>query len=251
MALWDDKGMLATKSICAEAVFGRRALLPEIPDMRRHYTNSGFCDLSMRADQGLMDIDDMRQILDAILQEPESLLQTHKADIASLLRVYFAVVESKTSVMNYLIEEMRQIFRKDQHFLLLSWYCLLPPAGLQMEYKAGLSATLGFSTRYQSKLTAKHLSRRLMSLTTRVKGPFSLVASILEAIIEDEGTTGGLVELTTTIKSYAAVKTFKSSVIIQWVETICPPLTKPHMPSMSKWSQIVFVSALQEILNWE
>ncbi|KAG6861990.1 hypothetical protein C0991_011573, partial [Blastosporella zonata] len=90
-----------------------------------------------------------------------------------------------------------------------------------------------------------------MSLTTRVKGPFSLVASILEAIIKDAGTTGGLVELTTTIKSYAAIKTFKSSVISQWLETICPALTKPHTPSMSKRSQIVFVGALQEILNWE
>ncbi|KAG6851869.1 hypothetical protein C0991_005374, partial [Blastosporella zonata] len=86
MAPWDDEGMLATKSVCAEAVLARRALLPEIPDMRRHYTNSGFRDLSTRADQGLRDIDDMQQILDAILQEPESLLQTHKADIASLLR---------------------------------------------------------------------------------------------------------------------------------------------------------------------
>ncbi|KAG6859785.1 hypothetical protein C0991_012586, partial [Blastosporella zonata] len=77
------------------------------------------------------------------------------------------------------------------------------------------------------------------------------MASILEAIIDDEGTTGGLVELTTTIKSYAAVKTFKSSVISQWLKTICPPLTKPHMPSMSKGSQILFVGALQEVLTWE
>ncbi|KAG6838988.1 hypothetical protein C0991_006781 [Blastosporella zonata] len=42
MAPWDDEGMLATKSVWAEAIFGRPALVPEIPDMRRHYTNSGF-----------------------------------------------------------------------------------------------------------------------------------------------------------------------------------------------------------------
>ncbi|KAG6851593.1 hypothetical protein C0991_007815, partial [Blastosporella zonata] len=299
--------------------------------MRRHYTNSGFRDLSTRADQGLRDIDDMRQILDAILQEPESFLQTHKADIASLLRVYFAVVESKTSVMNYSIEEMRHIFPKDQHFPLLSWYYSLPPAGLRMEYEGVLAPSekaelklhvyqilaylrlqlayplLSDSPRATSQSSQQglsktwfplsedirlcrlfksgtrtfkpfargrdsigntlftntlhsvqpidphspiydhicrelqpisslldvleaaptititvyvkvppqhpqeHLSRRLMSLSTRVEGPFSSMASILEAIIEDEGTTGGLVELTTTIKSYAAVKTFKSS----------------------------------------
>ncbi|KAG6863591.1 hypothetical protein C0991_004801 [Blastosporella zonata] len=139
MAPWDDEGMLATKSVCAEAVLARRALLPEIPDMRRHYTNSGFRDLSTRADQGLRDIDDMRQILDAILQEPESFLQTHKADITTLLRVYFAVVESKTSVMDRWIEKMRNILPKDQHFPFLSWYYLLPPAGLQIEYKGVLA----------------------------------------------------------------------------------------------------------------
>ncbi|KAG6855437.1 hypothetical protein H0H87_002931 [Tephrocybe sp. NHM501043] len=89
-----------------------------------------------------------------------------------------------------------------------------------------------------------------MTLTTRVEGPFSSVASILEAIIEDEGTAGGLVELITTIKYYAPVKSFKSSIISQWLETICPLLV-PHTPTMSKGSQVLFVGAIREILNWE
>ncbi|KAG6814786.1 hypothetical protein H0H87_007440, partial [Tephrocybe sp. NHM501043] len=87
--------MLATKSVCAGAVFGRRALRSKIPKMK-HTSGVDFRDLSVAADQALKDIDDMRQILEEIAHQSESLLRSHKADIVSLLRLYFVVVESKS-----------------------------------------------------------------------------------------------------------------------------------------------------------
>ncbi|KAG6851682.1 hypothetical protein H0H87_012816, partial [Tephrocybe sp. NHM501043] len=140
MASWDDGDMLATKSVCAEAVFGRRALLSEIPKMK-HISGVGFRDLSVAADQALKDIDDMRQILEEIAQQPESLLRSHKADIVSLLRLYFVVVESKSSVLHHWIDDMQHILPQGQHFPLLSWYYSLPPAGLRVIYDGALAPT--------------------------------------------------------------------------------------------------------------
>ncbi|KAG6829869.1 hypothetical protein H0H92_003213 [Tricholoma furcatifolium] len=364
---WQDDGMLATKALLAEAVFGRRSLLSEIPLMQHRCSNGGFRDLSKSADQALRDIDDMRQVLEDVLQEPGLNLSDHKDDIATLLKVYFSVVESKTAILNLWLEETRQILPKTHHLPLLSWYYSLPPAGLRITYEgvlapsgtfelklhahqvlaylrlhevyppilnAGSLTAQSLSTTWfplteevplrrmfhsgtrtfrpfsrdkfsagkftsatanekpidpQSAIyqhicrelqpvsalldvldasptttvtvhvkmppqkTGKYLSRRLMSLTTRVEGPFSSLASILEAIIEDKGSTAGLVELIATLKSYAPeVETFQSSIIDQRLESICLPLSSSSSTSsMSKGSEVLLVGALRDILIWE
>ncbi|KAG6918824.1 hypothetical protein DXG01_011227 [Tephrocybe rancida] len=368
-ARWDDEGILATKSVCAETLFSRRARLYWIFSMRQNHSQSGFRDLSARADQALADIDEMRQALERVLQEPESSLRTHRGDVETLLRLYFIVVESKGWVLNEWFEKMQQVLPEGQHFPLLSWYYSLPSDGLRISYAELLSpekielklrpyqilaylrlhgaypslsdvssptlsptwfpllqdvplrrhlntATRTFRPFHQGNITIAnylfmkgaqtmnpidpespvygHLCRELQpisslldilepgpatsvtvnvkmasqepqeyvlhgltSLITQIEGPFSSLASVLEAIIEDEGMIGGLVELTTTIESYKATplsKTtapaFKSSVINQWLELICPAL-RNGSPALSKGSQVLLVGALREILDWE
>ncbi|KAG6868808.1 hypothetical protein C0993_010106 [Termitomyces sp. T159_Od127] len=363
LAPWEDDGTLATKAACAETLFHRRSLLDEIPKISS-YRNADFLDIANKADQALRDIDDLREILENLLQQSETVLSTHRSDIVDLLKVWMDVVNSLHPVINKCIVSVLWDLPEKLRIPFLPWYFAffithtvlrltrdnqLPSAVNMTAYHilgylrlhhaypaipdvplspldtvrglweglvisdlswlnwhvcSGMEAFKSSSNRESvTKMNEQSLdeessnhehalsssiyreiqpvtsllgilkdnveeypslrephdrfhwrdycSGHLMLLITHAHGPFSMVATIMDAIVEDEGAIGGLLILISTLKSYKPTKPFKSSVIDQWLETICPSLLSSDRPPDSEGSQVLLVLALLEILVWE
>ncbi|KAG5351986.1 hypothetical protein C0989_004281 [Termitomyces sp. Mn162] len=93
-----------------------------------------------------------------------------------------------------------------------------------------------------------HMSCNWMLLATRDEGPFSLLASFYEAIVEDKGTIGGLLILLTTLREYKP-QVFDSSIVDRWLGVICPYLSR--WQPLNNGSQFLLVITLLEILTWK
>ncbi|KAG6811432.1 hypothetical protein H0H92_007393 [Tricholoma furcatifolium] len=363
---------LITQAVCLEVLLRRRSLLWQISRMQRHL-NSRFRDLSKMADQAIRDINDMRHILEGVLQEPRDILIDHKEDIAFLLKVYFGVVESKAIILIHWFKEMHQIILSEPcHIPFLSWYYSLPPLVLRISYEGVLDSSGAFElniyahqvlahlrhhrvypelpdlilgsdiahkkrrshplgppvlSSYETwfpltekvssrptfhsgtrafwpfstdtpgkfppvnltKLIDPHLRRELQPISalldvlhaspptgavtiriemppqtpldsdlswqltnTLVEGPLSFVVSMLEAIMEDKGSTVGLLDLVTTLKAYSPeVRTWDWSTINKQLKTGMYLPISSSSPSMSEGCQVFLVGALQNILAWE
>ncbi|KAG6873640.1 hypothetical protein C0995_013145 [Termitomyces sp. Mi166 len=97
------------------------------------------------------------------------------------------------------------------------------------------------------------LSHDRTLLATRDEGPFRLLASFMEAIVEDEGKFGGLLMLVMSLKANAT-QAFDSSIVDKWIKAISPCLSNEGriVPgSITRGSQFLLVIALLELLAWK
>ncbi|KAG6852589.1 hypothetical protein C0991_010772 [Blastosporella zonata] len=128
---WEDDPKLSTKAFCASVMFAHRELLSASQRMRLPAPIDTLR-LSKNADEALKAVSELRRILDQVVKKQKLCSQT---DVATLLQVYFAVVQTKCQDIQEWMDAMGHALHCFHRAPLMSPYSSLPRRGIQLQYR--------------------------------------------------------------------------------------------------------------------